>query len=105
DPRRERDEVLAAVRLALADAFAFQRRRFTQPVTAAEVVAAVHRVEGVEAVDLDRLERAEGAPGPAPDTPPPVLPAEPARWQDGTVRPAQLLVLAEVELTPMEETP
>ncbi|HUP43067.1 MAG TPA: putative baseplate assembly protein [Thermoanaerobaculia bacterium] len=105
DPRREPDEVLAAVRAALAAAFDFERRRFAQPVTAAEVVAAVHRVEGVEAVDLDRLERTDDAPEPAPATPPPVLSAHPAHWEDGTIRPAQLLVLSEVELTEMEETP
>lgn len=103
DPRRERDAVLESVQAALAEAFSFESRGFAQPVTAAEVVAAVHRVDGVEAVDLDRLEVAEGAPGPPPATPPPVLPAQPARWDGGTVRPAQLLVLDEVDLTPMEE--
>ena len=105
DPRRERAVVLQGVREALVAAFAFERRRFAEPVTAAEVVTVAHRVEGVVAVDLDRLEIADGPPGPPPDTPPPVLGALPARWDDATVRPGQLLVLKEVELEPMEEMP
>ncbi len=55
DPEREEKTVLAAVELALRDAFSFARRRLGQPVQQSEVVAVVHAVPGVIAVDLDLL--------------------------------------------------
>lgn len=54
-PDARRAEVLAAVEAALRAAFAFERRRFGQPVHAAEVVAVIQQVPGVEACALDAL--------------------------------------------------
>jgi hypothetical protein len=47
--------VSAEVRTALLAAFAFERRDFAQPVTAAEVIGVMQRVNGVLAIDLDTL--------------------------------------------------
>jgi hypothetical protein len=57
----EPDTVLSRVEAALLHAFGFDRRRFAQGVTASEVIATVHRVDGVIAVDLDALHRGHGA--------------------------------------------
>lgn len=55
DPRREVKPVLAKVRTALQQRFAFENRDFGQPVTASEAIAAIQSIEGVVAVDLDAL--------------------------------------------------
>ncbi|MBD2355994.1 putative baseplate assembly protein [Tolypothrix sp. FACHB-123] len=55
DPRRQPEPVLAAVRQAIKDTFAFENRQFGQPVTSAEAIAAMQSVPGVIAVDLDGL--------------------------------------------------
>jgi hypothetical protein len=49
------DKVHAQIEDALGKAFSFDERSFGQPVTAAEIYAAIHQVEGVIAVDLDAL--------------------------------------------------
>jgi hypothetical protein len=49
------DAVAAAVRERLRAGFSFDARAFGQPVTAAEVIAAVQSVDGVVMVDLQRL--------------------------------------------------
>jgi hypothetical protein len=49
------EKVQSAIEDALREAFSFDRRSFGQPVTAAEIISAIHRVEGVIAVDLDAL--------------------------------------------------
>lgn len=58
------EKVQAAIEDALRETFSFERRHFGQPVTAAEIMSAVHQVEGVIAVDLDALyaKTATGAP-------------------------------------------
>ena len=84
----------AAIKDALQEAFAFGQRGFGQPVTAAEIISAIHQVAGVVAVDLDAL-YAKG------DTGAPiialhlaaVLPAAKARRENGAILPAQLLLL------------
>lgn len=53
--RYRQEDVFAAVRAALAEAFAFDRRAFGQVVTAAEVIATIQNVDGVSFVDLDAL--------------------------------------------------
>jgi predicted phage baseplate assembly protein len=57
DPDFLAEKVLPAVEGALRQAFAFDARRFGQPVTLAEVMAVVHGVAGVVAVDVDALYR------------------------------------------------
>jgi hypothetical protein len=56
DPRRLAADVLGAARAALLAQFGWERREFGQPVTAAEVIAALMQVVGVEAVALDHLQ-------------------------------------------------
>jgi hypothetical protein len=48
-------DVFSAVQSALKEAFSFERRTFGQPVTAAEVITVIQKVEGVVYVDLDSL--------------------------------------------------
>jgi hypothetical protein len=55
DARYIAADVLSAAESALKEAFAFVKRAFGQPVTAAEVVTVLQEVEGVIAVDLDAL--------------------------------------------------
>lgn len=58
------ERVQAEIEAELREFFAFDKRAFGQPVTAAEIIGIIHRVKGVVAVDLDALyARAEtGAP-------------------------------------------
>ncbi|MBW4670824.1 MAG: putative baseplate assembly protein [Cyanomargarita calcarea GSE-NOS-MK-12-04C] len=55
DPRSEAKPVLAKVRTALQQRFAFENRDFGQPVTTSEAIATIQSIEGVVAVDLDAL--------------------------------------------------
>jgi predicted phage baseplate assembly protein len=60
DPARVRSTVDDAVTAALRATFAVDRRSFAQPVTAAEVIAAVQAVPGVVAATLTELHRRDG---------------------------------------------
>lgn len=57
DPAYEKEIVLAQVEQALRDGFAFERRKFAQPVMLNEVIAVIQAVKGVIAVDVDKLYR------------------------------------------------
>lgn len=92
-PRYRASDVLEDVDRALCDAFAFAHRGFGQGVTAAEVVAHIHSVDGVVAVDLDALFRVGDAPSGGPVPLHSRLGARPARWEGGGVAPAELLLL------------
>jgi hypothetical protein len=101
DGRRLPETVIADVQARLGAEFSFARRAFGEPVTAAEIVAAIHTVDGVAAVDLDVLRPIEGTvlPGdagtPAADRPPPFLTAARAHLQpDGSVARSELLLLS-----------
>jgi len=83
------DKVVAAIRTAMTQAFAFQPRNFGQPVTASELIALVQRVEGVVYVDLDSLTCVE-----QPAMKPPLI-ARIAHWEDLMIVPAELLTLSE----------
>jgi predicted phage baseplate assembly protein len=87
DPRYVADEVRARAEQALRLAFSFEARRFGQAVSAAEVIRVLQEVEGVVMVDLDQL-----YPGTKP-TLAQLLAALKARWENGQMRPAQLLLL------------
>ena len=94
DPRLVKPDVLADVTEALRSAFAFAKRAFGQPVTAAEVVKVMQGVEGVVAVDLDRLTPDDPPSPPEDEQPVAILPARSAYLrEDGTVAPAELLLL------------
>jgi predicted phage baseplate assembly protein len=108
DSRYQVEEVLTGAREALLEAFAFEKRAFGQPVTAAEVISVVQAISGVTAVDLDHLYLITDAGGPNQTLPPAVLPAESARWLTGTtpatLQLAQLLLINPVGVTIEEMT-
>jgi hypothetical protein len=57
DPDYETEKVVTAAQDALREEFAFENRRFGQPVVLSEVIALLQAVTGVVAVDLDSLYR------------------------------------------------
>jgi photosystem II stability/assembly factor-like uncharacterized protein len=99
DPRYLPETVLTQVTTALQQTFTFEKRAFSQSVTASEAIAAIQAISGVIAVDLDALylrnlpKRLEQR-----------LVALPARLEvdSGIIKPAQLLLLnpAGIRLTP-----
>jgi predicted phage baseplate assembly protein len=96
DERREPAVVFEAVAAALRAAFAFDRREFAQPVTAAEVTAAIGRVDGVVASNLIGLCAFDPADPPAPGSAVPrleVLGAERAALGPGGSIGAELLLI------------
>ncbi len=82
------EDVLANVKTQLIEAFSFNNQSFAQSLTSSEVIAVMQAVEGVEAIDLDALYLSTAAPSLQSR-----LVALPARWDSGTVRPAQLLTI------------
>ncbi len=94
DTRFRPEDVAAAARQALGEAFAFPRRAFGQGVAAAEILAVLHGVAGVVAVDLDRLAAEDESPV---STPPAFLPAALARVAfaagEDRIEPAELLLI------------
>lgn len=54
--------VLEAASKILQTAFAFEKRSFAQPVTAAEVICLIQKVEGVDAVTLENLYTSDTEP-------------------------------------------
>jgi ligand-binding sensor domain-containing protein len=93
DSRYQADTVEPQLTTALHQTFAFDRRRFGQAVTSAEVIEALQAVPGVIAVDLDALyvagrSRSLNA----------TLIAQTARYNSDTdtIQPAQLLQLSPV---------
>lgn len=92
DPRYLVSDVLSSVGVALRATFTFERRSFSQAVSAAEIVMAIQQVAGVVAVDLDQLYLVgeDGGTGAALAS---YLAAATAHFEDGEIRPAQLLLL------------
>jgi predicted phage baseplate assembly protein len=84
DSRQLKEEVFAAVKTTLREAFAFERRAFGQPVTAAEVISVIQNVPGVIAVDLDMLYRSRIDLTKHAN----LLPAATARWSAANGGPA-----------------
>jgi hypothetical protein len=131
-PEYDPHHVVETVRQALQSQFAFAARAFGQPVALSEIIDVVHSVGGVVAVDIDRLRRADLAhkgavlgslslpvfPGAGKASsarflahmkparrvgPPSLLLAElPGAAADGTVRAAELLLLAPRSLERIE---
>jgi hypothetical protein len=90
DPKYTHDKVLAQVEESLREEFSFDAREFGQPVTASEVLEAMHAVRGVVAVQLTALYRLIGdEPGSLHDRLPAALPRAGAE----IVEPAELLIL------------
>ncbi len=92
------ENVKKNVERALLDAFTFEWREFSQPVTAAEVLREMQNVEGVIAVDLDKLTK-DAAHTQSAVQPPAILTANKARLEDGKIQPAELLLLNAVGVT------
>lgn len=104
-PDYEAEKVLAAARKALESAFGFAARAFGQPVTGSEVLSTLQGVSGVIGADLDRLIQVEaGLTVRTSSGPDGSIAARSARWQDGTLQPADLLLLDSAAVTITERT-
>jgi predicted phage baseplate assembly protein len=93
DPDRVADTVIADIRQRLTAAFSFSARDFAQDVTAAEVLAVVHRTPGVLGASLDGLRLKGRGPG-IRDR----IEARPARVENGIFVRAQLLTVGAIEV-------
>ena len=85
-------EIKEAAETALADAFAFDRREFGQPVAAAEVITLIQGIPGVFAVELEQLYKHGQNPELCL-----LLEAQGARWDAGGLRPAEMLVIEPID--------
>lgn len=101
DRRLVAEKILGNVRDALLSAFGYAARAFGQDVTAAEIIAAVHAVDGVEAVNLTALHLVTESPGATPAS---RLSARNVEWQDDMLVQAELLRInpAGIALTEMQ---
>ncbi len=88
DERYEKEKVLPRVKANLENAFSFPQREFGEGVSLAEVIAEIHKVREVTAADVNQLYFVGGTEGLHSS-----LPALTARWGDGEILPAQLLLL------------
>jgi predicted phage baseplate assembly protein len=100
DERYLPEPVLAAVRERLVADFSYDKRDLGQAVTASEILAAIHRIQGVVAVDLDGLFFVDGDPdNDDADAPTQRLPAAVARREAGVVERAELLLIDPTQIT------
>ncbi|HEX4960390.1 MAG TPA: putative baseplate assembly protein, partial [Thermoanaerobaculia bacterium] len=88
DPRFRPERVFADATAALAAAFSFESQELGGDLDASTVIAVLQGVSGVLAVDLDALYLQGSPPGLASR-----LAARRARFENGRIQPAQLLVL------------
>lgn len=102
EPALVADDVAAAARAALEQAFGFAATAFAAPVTGARVIAVLQAVAGVVSVDLDTL-AAVDAPDAGTSGHSALLPAAPAKLDDDGVGvlAAELLLIspAHINLT------
>jgi hypothetical protein len=106
DPRYRFDDVQASAATTLLAAFGFDARDLGQSVTAAEIMALMHRLPGVIAVDI--LELLPYGDGPQPADPAfDAVPAFGARYDAATATqaPAELLLINPASLTLTEMKP
>lgn len=94
-PDHVSEKVLSAVKDVLRRAFSFDAREFGQAVALSDVVAVVHTVPGVVAVNITTLYRVDA---PSPSWRPRLDANPPLQAADGTLRPAELLLLDEDSL-------
>jgi predicted phage baseplate assembly protein len=103
DPDYRAKDVELAARAALLTAFGFAARSIGQPVSAAEVIAALQAVPGVVGVDLDQLALLDGSGAPSGATVATVLPAQAAALAPpgapDAFAPAELLTLFDAGIT------
>ncbi|MDQ3280289.1 MAG: putative baseplate assembly protein [Acidobacteriota bacterium] len=86
--------VLPRVKSAVLEAFSFDARDFGQAVDLSDLMSAMHAVEGVAFVDIDHLYRL----GDPPARNERLVAALPMQHSDGTITPAEVLVLKTVNL-------
>jgi predicted phage baseplate assembly protein len=91
------EDVVAAQSDALRKAFHFSRRRFGQPVTAAEVITVLQNTAGVIAVDLDELMFFDAAANTDPLAT--ILSVRQASWSEAEPLPAELLTIHPLGIT------
>lgn len=91
------EDVVAAQSDALRKAFHFSRRRFGQPVTAAEVITVLQNTVGVVAVDLDELMFFDAAANTDPLAT--ILSVRQASWSEAEPLPAELLTIHPLGIT------
>lgn len=103
-PKYDPGAVMSAVTSALATAFLFSNRAFAQAVTAAEILKLIQSMPGVIAVDLNQLYQTGDPSGPSQTEPLAFLPSLPARFENGQIQPAQLLLLNPLGATLTEMT-
>lgn len=98
DPAYLWENVESQITDALLATFAFEKRAFGQPVTAAEVVSTIHKIPGVTAVDLDALHKTTAGSGSV--TLASVLSANLPRLDaTGKILPAELILINEYGIT------
>lgn len=93
------EDVSTDVTTALTEAFSFESRSFGQGVTPSEVIAVIQQVEGVVYVDLEKL---DGKDPFSKDHF--LLPSRIARWEDNTIKPAELLQIDTNNINITEKT-
>jgi predicted phage baseplate assembly protein len=91
------EDVVAAQSDALRKTFHFSRRRFGQPVTAAEVITVLQNTAGVVAVDLDELMFFDAAANTDPLAT--ILSVRQASWSEAEPLPAELLTIHPLGIT------
>jgi predicted phage baseplate assembly protein len=106
DPRYRFEDVRASAAAALLAAFGFDARDLGQSVTAAEIMALMHRLPGVVAVDIVELLPYGNGPRPA-DPALEAVPAFGARYDAATAKQlaAELLLINPASLTLTEMKP
>jgi hypothetical protein len=88
DHRERQRDIEAALRTGICQSFACEACEFGQEVSAAELISLMHAVRGVVAVELVTLHRSTQEPGLVS-----VLRGSLARWQEGRLLPAEMLVM------------
>ncbi|MET1080528.1 MAG: putative baseplate assembly protein [Pseudomonas sp.] len=104
EPAYTSPQVLAALHQALGAAFGFAARGYGQSLSGSEVLAVMQAVPGVARIDLDTLRLQDGLQVQSVAGPDGRLRARGARWQDGQILPAQLLLLDPLDVLLTELT-
>ncbi|VVB52062.1 PA14 domain protein [uncultured archaeon] len=104
DSRYQYEEVKKSVESALLENFNFEKRDFGQSVTSAEIMKIIQGIKGVLAVDLDKLVKNTDIINTIMQ-PPTILVAHTARWENGQMQLAELLLInpAGINLKKMED--
>jgi hypothetical protein len=105
DPAFVAQHVLSAVGAALLSQFGWQRRAFGQPVSTAEIIAAVAAVPGVLASDVSQLYVSTDPPNSTSTEPPALLPSSGVTVGVNGIVPAELLYINQAGITVTEMSP